>query len=94
MPLDIRKDYTKTDWLIWCATLTNNRADFDTLFQPFYRFMNETPDRIPLTDWYDTKTGKCIGFRARPVIGGVYIPFLYHQDLWKNITAKEDKETY
>ncbi|MGC8739541.1 MAG: glutaminase domain-containing protein [Candidatus Hydrogenedens sp.] len=91
LPLDIRKDYTKTDWLIWCATLTNNKGDFNTLFQPFYRFMNETSDRIPLTDWYDTKTGKCVGFRARPVIGGVYIPFLYYRDLWFSIASKEDK---
>ncbi len=90
LPLDIRKDYTKTDWLVWCATLTNNKEDFSALFQPFYRFMNETPDRIPLTDWYDTKRGKCIGFRARPVIGGVYIPFLYHRELWRNFASKED----
>ncbi len=90
LPLDIRKDYTKTDWLVWCATLTNNVDDFHALFQPFYSFMNETPDRIPLTDWYDTKTGKCVGFRARPVIGGVYIPFLYHRELWQSIASKED----
>lgn len=91
LPLDIRKDYTKTDWLVWCATLTNNKDDFNVLFQPLFRFINETSDRIPLTDWYDTKTGKCVGFRARPVIGGVYIPFLYHRELWENIASKEGK---
>ncbi|HOK09220.1 MAG TPA: DUF4965 domain-containing protein [Candidatus Hydrogenedens sp.] len=89
LPLDCRKDYTKTDWLIWCATLTQDKDDFLSLYLPFYRFMNETPDRIPLTDWYDTKTGKCVGFRARPVIGGVYIPFLYNRNLWQTIANKD-----
>ena len=43
---------------------------------PLYDFANETPDRLPLTDWYGTVNGKCIGFRARSVVGAVYMPML------------------
>lgn len=91
LSLDCRNDYTKVDWLIWCATLTQKREDFNTLYLPFYLFMNETPDRVPLTDWYNTKTAKCVGFRARPVIGGVYLPFLYERALWKTFSNKAQK---
>lgn len=91
LPLDCRKDYTKVDWLIWCATLTQKQEDFEEIYQPFYKFVNETPDKIPLTDWYDTKTGKCVGFRARPVIGGVYILYLYHKDIWKQFASRSPK---
>ena len=43
---------------------------------PLYDFANETPDRVPLTDWYSTVDAKCIGFRARSVVGAVYMPML------------------
>ncbi len=76
LPLDNRADYTKLDWTVWTACLTSNREDFEAIMSPLYRWMNETPDRIPLTDWFDTKTGKCIGFRARTVVGGVFLPML------------------
>lgn len=83
LPLDNRKEYTKLDWTLWTATLTRDRADFDALLAPVYDFVNETPDRSPLTDWYQTKTGKKVGFTARSVVGGVFLETLYHPELWK-----------
>ena len=76
LPLDNRKDYTKLDWTVWTACLASKKEDFEAIMAPVYKWMNETPDRIPLTDWYDTKTGKCVGFRARSVVGGVFMPLL------------------
>lgn len=82
LPLDNRKDYTKLDWILWTATLTRQRQDFDALLNPVFRFLNETPDRSPMTDWYETKTARRVGFTARPVVGGVFAEMLYDRDVW------------
>jgi Domain of unknown function (DUF4965)/Domain of unknown function (DUF1793)/Domain of unknown function (DUF5127)/Domain of unknown function (DUF4964) len=87
LPLDNRSAYTKLDWEVWTATLADNRADFDALIAPLTRFINESPSRVPLTDWYWTTDAKQVGFQARSVVGGVYIPLLATDRIWKKWSA-------
>lgn len=75
-PLDSRKDYTKTDWLAWTTVMGNEDYCRET-YASIVRMINETPDRLPFTDWYDTVTGNCVGFRNRTVIGGLAVNLLY-----------------
>jgi hypothetical protein len=83
LPLDNRADYTKLDWLVWSATLADNNADFQALIAPAYKWMNETPTRVPLTDWYMTTDGKQSGFQARSVVGGIFIKMLSDPAMWE-----------
>jgi hypothetical protein len=83
LPLDNRAEYTKLDWLVWTATLGENMADFRALIAPAYKWMNETPTRVPLTDWYMTSDGKQRGFQARSVVGGVFIKMLTDPAMWE-----------
>ena len=94
LPLDSRADYTKLDWSVWTATLASNTEQFNAIIDPIYRWTNETPSRVPLTDWYDTKTGKQIGFQARSVVGGVFIKALSDRQLtakWRGFNNTVDQ---
>jgi hypothetical protein len=79
LPLDNRRAYTKLDWIFWTACLTGQQSDFDTLIAPLAAWLDDTPARVPLSDWFETDTGLQPynhGFFARSVVGGVMIKLL------------------
>jgi hypothetical protein len=93
LPLDNRKTYTKIDWTLWTACLTGNRDDFDALLDPVIAFLNATPDRSPMTDWYETTNARRVGFTARPVVGGLVLRCLYEPAVWKKYAGRDRTRT-
>ncbi|MBI1356618.1 MAG: DUF4965 domain-containing protein [Acidobacteria bacterium] len=83
LPLDNRSQFTKLDWIYWSASLADSDADFEALTEPVHRFLDETPDRVPMTDWYWTQDARRRGFQARSVVGGVYVRMLLEPAVWK-----------
>lgn len=75
-PLDSRGTYTKADWLVWVAALARRPEDFAALIAPLWNFLDESRSRQPFTDWYYTIDGRMVAFRARSVVGGVFLPLL------------------
>jgi len=79
LPLDNRKDYTKSDWIMWTAAMSPNQKVLAQFINPLYKYINETPTRVPISDWYDTVTGRKTGFMARSVIGGHWMPLFAYK---------------
>ncbi|RYG80765.1 DUF4965 domain-containing protein, partial [bacterium] len=87
--LDNRADYTKLDWTIWSATLTGKRDDFDAMLAPTIAYLDSTPDRIPMNDWHDTSRPKPVGFKARSVVGGIFVKMLDDPKAWTKWTRRD-----
>lgn len=77
LPLDSRSTLSKTDWTSWIAAMSTDSAFSTQLFQFLLKFVTQSPSRgVPFSDWYAVDTGAVIGFRARPVQGGLFAKFL------------------
>ena len=92
LPLDSRKDYTKLDWEMWTATLSPNQAGFDRIAGAVAEWASRSPDRSPMTDWYDTKTGKRMNFTARSVVGGNFIGLMRDKAIWQKYAARDTQK--
>ena len=76
LPLDNRADFTKPEWMIWTATMATDKEEFASYVRPIIAYLNATPDRVPFSDWYETKTARKDAFQARSVLGGLFIKML------------------
>ena len=76
LPLDNRSDYTKSDWQLWSTVLTDDPEYFHLIIDRMWAFLQQTPDRIPFTDWYFTTKPFSRGFQNRTVQGGLFINLL------------------
>ncbi len=79
LPLFDGDTYTKSDWVIWTATMARDPETFHQLIEPVYKFYNETIDRVPMTDWYWTDYPHQRGLKAHPATGGIFIKLLSEQ---------------
>ena len=80
LALDNRKPYTMPEWIVFTAAMMSSPDDFRAMIAPVVKWLNETPARVPMTDWYDVNTGKQYAFQARSPIGGVFMKAL--QQAW------------
>lgn len=76
VPLDSREKYTKSDWLVWAASLADNKEDFNTIVDTLWSAYNTMRTYVPMTDWYFTDTSHMVGFQHRTVQGGLFIKLM------------------
>jgi hypothetical protein len=43
---------------------------------PLWKAYNESPSRVPMTDWYDTVSSREVTFQHRTVQGGLFMRML------------------
>ena len=76
LPLDNRSTYSKSDWIIWTATMADSAEQFEAFIGPLWKFYDETIDRVPMSDWFYTDKPEYCMFIARSVVGGYFIKML------------------
>jgi hypothetical protein len=88
IPLNSRLRIAKADWTSWIAALNRDEQQKNAIFAKLYKFANESVDRVPMSDFYNAATGRIISFRARPVMGGLFIRVLLENPLVEDFYIK------
>ena len=76
VPLDTRENYTKADWILWVAALTDDKKKAEQIYLPVVRYLAESSTRVPFGDWYYAGRGDIVHFMNRSVVGGIFAPLL------------------
>ena len=64
----------KADWELWTAAAFTYQSLPGDIIDAVYKYANTTTSGIPFSDLYDPTSTWVSGFRARPVVGGVFAP--------------------
>jgi hypothetical protein len=92
LPLDSRGPLTKSDWTSWIAAMSPDPAFANALFLYILKFVLTSPSRgVPFSDWYAADDGHVLGFRARPVQGGLFAKYLLSEQA-KQLEAETKEE--
>lgn len=92
LPLDVRKGYTKLDWSLWSATM-GTQEEFAAIVARERAFLSATPDRVPMSDWHETESARRVGFKARSVVGGVFVKLLAEPSVWSKWVSRVPNPT-
>ncbi|MGM0123179.1 hypothetical protein IGI37_000545 [Enterococcus sp. AZ194] len=76
VPLDNRAEYTKADWIVWISIFANENTTREKLLSPIRHYIECTENRVPFSDWYDTKDAHVMNFKNRTVVGAMFMPLL------------------
>ncbi len=76
VPLDYRKEFTKTDWMLWAACLDKDEENIKLFSERIVKYLADTKDRNCFSDWIETKKPKQSGFDHRTVQAGLWMPVL------------------
>ncbi|MBE7211823.1 MAG: DUF5127 domain-containing protein, partial [Gluconacetobacter diazotrophicus] len=66
--------FTKADWETWTAVGIGDTTLAKDIYDEVYNYANTTQAGQPFGDWYDPQSTFVSGFKARPVIGGLFAP--------------------
>ncbi len=76
VPLDFRKTFTKTDWMLWAACLDEDDRNVRLFSSAIVKYLADTKDKNCFSDWIETKEPKQSGFDHRTVQAGLWMPVL------------------
>ena len=83
VPLDFRKDFTKTDWMLWAACLDETNENVELFSEKIVAYLADALDKTCFSDWIETKKPKQSGFDHRTVQAGLWMPVLAKKHIEK-----------